>query len=152
MAITIKGIDRVLKHFDNISNLELDEAVNKATSLVHGQAKSLAPVNTGNLKGSIHMKVTKSGKRITGKVYTNLSYAMYVEFGTGSKGTGTYPYKLDRVTLSYRNTPWVYTPDGGETFYRTNGQVAKPYMYPALNIHKKRIEKMLNDAVKDKLK
>lgn len=124
--------------------------MNKATTLVHGQAKLLAPVDTGNLAGSIHMKVTKRGKEVQGKVYTNLQYAPFVEFGTGSKGNGTYPNK--DINLSYRDTPWVYTPDGGETFYHTEGQVAQPYMYPALKRNEKTIKAMFKNGVHNELK
>ena len=149
-SITIKGIDVLTQKFNNISNTKnVEEAINKATLLVHAHAKALAPVDTGNLAGSIHPKVIKQGRTIKGKVYTNLSYAPYVEFGTGSKGNGTYPYagEVD-VKLSYTSKEsWVYTPDGGETFYRTSGQVAQPYMYPALKKNEKKIKKMISEAL-----
>lgn len=124
----------------------------KATSLVHAQAKTLAPVDKGNLRGSIHQEVKQNAQIITGRVFTNVQYAPYVEFGTGSKGTGTYPYKIDGLNLSYRDTPWVYTPDGGETFYHTEGQVAQPYMYPALKRNEKYIKQLFKEGVHTELK
>ena len=124
--------------------------MNKATLLVHGQAKALAPVDTGNLAGSIHPKVLVQGNLVIGKVYTNLSYAPFVEFGTGNKGNGTYPNK--KLKLTYRSTPWVYTPDEGETFYRTEGQVAQPYMYPAIKQNEKKIKAMFKEALYTDLK
>lgn len=124
----------------------------QATTLVHAQAKSLAPVDTGNLAGSIHMKVTNRGENLEGRVYTNLQYAPYVEFGTGIKGNGSYPYKVEGLNLSYRNTPWIFTPDGGETFYQTKGQIAQPYMYPALKQNEKYIKKLFKEGVNTKLK
>lgn len=150
-SITIKGIDSLIHKLNNISQTkQVKETMEKATLLVHGQAKAIAPVDTGNLAGSIHPKVTTEGKTIIGKVYTNVSYAPYVEFGTGSTGKGTYPNK--DITLSYRNTPWVYTPDGGDTFYRTEGQVAQPFMYPAIKRNEKKIKAMFKEALHTDLK
>jgi HK97 gp10 family phage protein len=143
--MSIKGIESLIHKLDNVSATEeLKETMNKAVLLVHGQAKALAPVNTGNLAGSIHPKVIVEGIVVIGKVYTNCSYAPYVEFGTGSTGSGTYPNK--DVALTYRSTPWVYTPNG-EDFYYTNGQVAQPFMYPALRRNKKKIREMFKETL-----
>lgn len=132
--------------------MELSGAVKEATKLVHGQAKALAPVDKGGLAGSIHMEVKDTGKEIQGRVYTNCEYGSYVEFGTGVKGDGTYPYKIKGLNLKYTNKGWAYyDEDKGEWIY-TKGQEAQPYMYPALNMHKKTIERILSDGVKTKLK
>ena len=150
-SITIKGIDSLVRKLNKISQTEqVKETMNTAVLLVHGQAKLLAPVDNGNLAGSIHPKVMTQGKLIIGKVYTNLSYAPFVEFGTGIKGNGTYPNK--KVSLTYRDTPWVYTPDGGETFYYTEGQVAQPYMYPAIKQNEKKIKAMFKEAIHTDIK
>ena len=144
--ITINGIESLMHKLDNISKTEqVKETMNKAVLLVHAQAKALAPVDTGNLAGSIHPKVITKGRTIIGKVYTNLSYAPFVEFGTGIKGDGTYPNK--KLVLTYRATPWVYTPDDGETFYHTEGQVAQPFMYPSIKRNEKKIKAMFKEAL-----
>ncbi|MBQ6546472.1 MAG: HK97 gp10 family phage protein [Bacilli bacterium] len=150
-SITIKGIESLTRKLNNISQTEkVKETMNNAVLLVHAQAKTLAPVDKGALAGSIRPKVITEGKKIIGKVYTNLSYAPFVEFGTGIKGTGTYPNK--NVTLTYRSTPWVYTPDDGETFYYTEGQVAQPYMYPAIKRNERKIKTMFKEALHTDLK
>ncbi len=132
--------------------MELRGAINKATQLVHGQAKALAPTDTGQLAGSIHMQVKDTGKELQGRVYTNVEYATYVEFGTGITGNGTYPYKIKGLNLTYRNTPWCYyDEDEGEWIF-TKGQEAQPYMYPALKENEKTIKKILRDNVRTKLK
>ena len=151
-SIEIKGIERLTRILNNTAEMDLTEKMTKATSLVHGQAKSLAPVRTGDLAGSIHEDVKKLPTGIQGRVFTNKTYAIYVEFGTGIKGRGSYPYKIKGVSLAYRGTSWVYTPDGGETFYRTKGQVAQPYMYPALKRNEKYIKRLFKEGVQEKLK
>ena len=132
--------------------MELLATMNKATQLVHGQAKALAPVDTGNLAGSIHMQVKDTEKELQGRVYTNLEYAPCVEFGTGVTGNGTYPYEVEGLNLEYKNKGWAYfDEDKGEWIY-TKGQVAQPYMYPALKEHEKTIKRLFKDSVHTKLK
>ena len=150
--VSIKGVDRLTQRFNKIANIELTESVNKATQLVHGQAKTLAPADTGQLRGSIHMKVKNTGKAIEGRVYTNVEYAAYVEFGTGIKGNGTYPYQVEGLSLEYRDKGWAYfDEDKGEWIY-TKGQKAQPYMYPALKNNEKAIKQILKQGVHTKLK
>ena len=149
--IDIKGVDKLLRKLNNISSTDkVIETMNNAVLLVEGQAKALVPVNTDNLRGSIHPKVIHAGNIVIGKVFTNVNYAPYVEFGTGIKGKGTYPSK--DVDLEYRDTPWVYTPDGGDTYYRTEGQVAQPYMYPALKQNEKKIKSMFKEIISKSIK
>lgn len=151
-SVKIKGIDSLMQRFNAIANMELKSAVNKATELVHGQAKALAPVDTGGLAGSIHMQVKDTGKELQGRVYTNCEYAPYVEFGTGVTGNGTYPYQIKGLNLEYKPKGWAYyDEDTGEWIY-TKGQKAQPYMYPALNMHKKTIKAILKQGVHTKLK
>lgn len=132
--------------------MELTASVNKATQLVHGQAKALAPVDKSGLAGSIHMQVKDTGKELQGRVYTNLEYAPYVEFGTGVTGNGTYPYKVEGLVLTYRNKGWAYFDEDKNEWIYTKGQKAQPYMYPALKEHEKTIERILKDGVKTRLK
>ena len=149
--VTIKNVDRLVSKFNKMANLDVRDAMNKAVTLVHGEAKSLAPVDTGELAGSIHMDVNKTPTGLEGRVYTNNEYAMYVEFGTGIKGNGTYPYKVEGLTLSYKDKGWSYIDERtGERIY-TRGQVAQPYMYPSLNNNKKAIKKLLKDGTRTKL-
>ena len=132
--------------------MELRSAMNKATQLVHGQAGALAPADTGLLRESIHMQVKDTGAELQGRVYTNCEYAVYVEMGTGIKGNGTYPYKIEGFTPEYKNKGWAYyDEDKGEWIY-TKGQKAQPYMYPALKQNEKTIKKILKEGVHTKLK
>lgn len=132
--------------------MELTEAVKEATKLVHGQAKDLAPVDKGGLAGSIHMQVKNIGEETQGRVYTNCEYSAYVEFGTGVTGNGTYPYQIKGLNLKYTNKGWAYYDEDKDEWIYTKGQEAQPYMYPALNLHKKTINRILKNGVKTKLK
>jgi len=137
-TITIKNIDRLTKRLNNISDMDLKDVINKATTRVHSEAKTLSPVDKGDLAESIHPKVKKTKVGYEGRVYTNLEYAMYVEFGTGVKGDGSYPYDIDGLTLTYKQD-WA-------------GMKAQPYMYPALKNSEKYIDKLIKDGVKNNLR
>jgi HK97 gp10 family phage protein len=54
----------------------------RGTNLVQGTAKTLVPVDTSNLRGSIVKAVEKV--ELKGTVSTNVEYAQYVEFGLRS--------------------------------------------------------------------
>ena len=65
MALSsIKNLDSLIHKLKNISQMEqAKETMNQAVVLVHGQAKMLAPVDKGNLAGSIHPKVINQGQK-----------------------------------------------------------------------------------------
>lgn len=152
MSVKVLGADRLKQKLNDLANIQVEKAVNKATLLVEGQAKLLCPVDTGMLRASIHTKVEKKDKEVSGIVYTASEYAAYVEFGTGAKGQGTYPHKVDGLSLQYRQTPWGHEdPKTGETIW-SNGQKAQPYMYPALEMNKKRVNTILQDSVNQLIK
>lgn len=134
----IKNVDRLLSRLNKIGQMNLKDTMDKATTIVHAQAKLLAPVDTGNLRGSIHMETKQQGKKLEGRVYTNAQYAPYVEFGTGIKGKGSYPYQIDGLELSYKEN-W-------------QGMIAQPYMYPALKNNEEYIKKLFANGVRANLK
>lgn len=132
----IKNVDRLLRRLDNVGNIDLKPIIGKATLIVEAQAKALTPVDTGALRSSIHPEVTKIGKEVVGRVYTSLEYAMYVEFGTGVRGNGSYPYEVNGLGYSSEH----------------GGQVAQPYMYPALEMNKKKIQSLIDNEITELLK
>lgn len=150
-TLKIKNIDRLTRKLNDLVDMDLNKSMNDAVKIVHANAKSLAPTNKrgggGTLAESIHMDVDKKPNQIIGRVYTNLEYAMYVEFGTGIKGNGTYPYDIEGVSLTYRDSGWCYWDEKEEKWIYTTGQKAQPYMYPALKNNEKAIKKLFNNGV-----
>lgn len=67
--------DKIIKNV----NAGTIKALIRAGSIVQAAAKSLVPVDTGNLKGSIVKNLNKP--KLTETVSTNSEYASYVEFG-----------------------------------------------------------------------
>lgn len=62
----------------NKAESELQDVIDKAAATCEAEAKQDCPVDTGNLRGSIH---TTKGK-LEDIVGTSVEYAPYVEFGT----------------------------------------------------------------------
>lgn len=140
-TVTVKNVGRLKQKLNNIADMELKQTIIEATKLVHGQAVNNAVFEKGYSKGglreSIRMDHKKTKEGYEGRVYTNVEYAPYVEFGTGIRGNGSYPYKIDGLDLAYHES-WA-------------GMEAQPYMYPALKMHEKHIRKLFKEGVKTTL-
>lgn len=132
--ITIKGTKELQNLLKNVGTAPIERTIKKITVEVQGQAKGLAPVDTGTLRNSIRMNYDSNKKE--GKVYTNNEYATYVEFGTGIRGNGSYPDSNKNLTY---NQNW-------------KGQVAQPYMYPALQHGKSLVEETLKQEIAKEIK
>lgn len=142
-SIEIQGLNRLYKKIGAIENLTTSKAMNTAVSIVHSQAKENANFSqgyqTGELKSSIHFSVTKVKGGEIGKVYTNNDHAIFVEFGTGQRGNGSYPYAGEaNIKLAYK-TDWA-------------GMKAQPFMYPAYKTHEKTIKSLFKSQIKTDLR
>lgn len=93
------------------------EAVTEGCAAVVEEAQGIAPVETGELRDSIHTQTVELvGAVVRGTVIASAPHAGYVEYGTGirgaaSPGAGPYPY----------SPTWP-------------GMMAQPFMRPALDI------------------
>lgn len=132
--ITIKGTKELQNLLKNVGTAPIERTIKKVTVEVQGQAKALAPADTGTLRNSIKMNYDSNKKE--GRVYTNNDYATYVEFGTGVRGNGTYPDGEKKLTY---NQNW-------------KGQVAQPYMYPALQFGKSKAQEILKQEIEKEIK
>lgn len=134
VKVEIKGIKTTLEHYSRLPKSvisEITNGVNTATALVEDSAKRLCPVDTGLLRNSIHIKeAVVFANEISGSVYTATEYAPYVEFGTGVRGEAT------NTNTKY---PVAYASDWA-------GQVAQPFLYPALENNRANIEKIIYKA------
>lgn len=133
----IEGLDKTLGRLSKLPSgcqSKLLAAVNKATGVVEASAKAFCPVSPGggNLRGSIHPIPAKvEGDTVVGYVHTNVEYAIYVEFGTGRRGDGKYPYET-KENLTY-DQDWP-------------GMVPQPYLGRSLNTNEKAIQAIIRSA------
>jgi HK97 gp10 family phage protein len=98
------------------------ETVRQAGEMIHSAAKRLCPVRTGALRDSIFVEVQQTEKTARAMIAPSMSYAGYVEFGTGIRGASS--------------------PGAGQGPYSPTwpGMPAQPYMRPALDEQKEPIK------------
>jgi HK97 gp10 family phage protein len=60
-------------------------AVQKTSADIKRDAQALAPVDTGNLRSSIHRLTIDRAWAITGRVRADADYGVYVEYGTSTQ-------------------------------------------------------------------
>lgn len=83
----IIGLDRLKTKLNNITGINVRDAISKSCYIVETDAKKNCPVDTGTLRRSITSEIHDK----YGEVGTNVEYAPYVEYGTGifaSNGDG----------------------------------------------------------------
>lgn len=131
VTISISGVKELRRKLDTVkSQKEVRTAVSQATALVEGTARANCTVDTGTLRRSIHMRVEEYSRKVVGIVYTACEHGPYVEFGTGRRGKGSYPHEKSL------NVALVYDPEWP-------GQVAQPFLAPALLTNRNRINKLI---------
>lgn len=157
----IKGFDELMAKIDRLTGAEFEAVQEKgALSLAQAHAKaakSLAPVDSGELRNSIHETVEREPGAAIGITYTNSDHAAYVEFGTGPVGAETNkqpgishsmgPFKhVSRSGKVFYRDYWTYFDPVRQQFFSTRGQPAQPYMYPAAQIIRKQAGSILAQA------
>lgn len=132
----IENLDELMSKLDKLSNIKLEETLNKACILVENKAKLTCPVKNNQLRASITHEVEGT----TGVIGTNVEYAPYVEYGTGiyaAKGGGS-------------QTPWSYQ-DAEGNWYTTVGMRPQPFLEPALRSNIKDILQLFGKAIEEEV-
>lgn len=167
----IKNLDELDKRFAELSAIDLKPAIGKGIELVQANAKSLCSVHNGELRNSIFADVTTEDNHIVGTCYTNKEYAPYVEFGTGKVGQASHKGISPHVPVAYTQKGWIIPvkamsraeaeqyklgvledKDGNPIGYMTNGQAAKPFLYPALKNNEDKILEIIKEEARKVLK
>jgi HK97 gp10 family phage protein len=88
-GVKIYGVDAIIKRFDAAPQKMMDESkliIDAAVIEIAAKAKQEVPVKTGALRGSIRHAKYQPGKGASVSAgNTNIRYAPYVEFGTGTR-------------------------------------------------------------------
>lgn len=172
--MTNKDFNSLIKKLSEIDSEAGQEvamrAVKQAGAIVQSQAKLLISSDTGALARSVRVKNEVKGDRFTSTVYTRSNYAPYYEFGTGPNGEANHDGISPNVSPKYSQRGWMIpadamTVDKAESYgfkvayknsevigYYTKGQMARPFMYPALHDQEDTIMKNTERLFKKKLK
>lgn len=161
----VKDINLMAKDLAAVHRIVTNPSyLNQAANYVLSAAKLRAPAKRGELKNSISVTV-ETGKEITAHIGTNKEYAMYVEFGTGPKGQANHSGTSPDVAVTYRQSGWLIpaskAPEiatdyphwpsitiNGQVFYKSLGQAAQPFLYPALKNNEKTVADILEGGWK----
>ena len=147
----IEGLDRLYRKIARLHNIDIKPIIEDATIRIRDEAKMRVPVDTGELQNSIDYNVDISAKGFTGKVFTNKEHGLYVELGTGPKGEASHIGISPEIKPIYSPSGWVYYDTDKQKFIFTNGQPAKPFMYPALHDNREKISKFIQEKVQRKI-
>lgn len=121
MGMTVTVLSNRLPQMGANMTARVSQAVRKSAFDIEARAKSLAPVDTGNLKGSITTDIASDG--LSAEVTANADYAAPVEYGTRPhvirpKNASMLAFKIGGVTVFAKK---VNHP----------GTAAQPFMTPA---------------------
>ena len=94
-------------------------------------------MDSGHLKRSLTIEFSDNG--LTGRVYTDVEYGIYVEYGTGIYATGG----------RGRKTPWVYYNAKLGRFVQTKGMSPRPFMRPSFYEQRPKFKKDMGRLLKE---
>lgn len=125
MGVQVKvesHLKELFRELDRKESKALDALGMQGESNAKKEITSVGAVDTGRLRNSLTYIVDENKGEV--KVGSFVSYAPYVEYGTGIYAEGG----------KGRQTPWVYQDEKGE-WHRTHGQRATHFLRNAINNH-----------------
>lgn len=177
MKITIKGQDKLinqLKGLPKLLNQAVYGATHEITEDVQGRIESKLSSSvkhaSGELMGSFKNEVVEDHQgNIVGRNWSDSPISVFREFGTGKVGAESKKDLPEGVNPTYSLEPWFFPVDAvdvdleaiygmpkimiqGKEFYRTNGQPARPFMYPAFKEGTKHAEDIFKEHVEKNLR
>lgn len=177
MGVEIRGLDslkRKLNAMPKVLENALWDATFEIVEVVQGKAESKLQSSmkhsTGGLAGSLkHEVVVDSNGNVVGRVWSDVPHSLYREMGTGKVGEASPKDLPEGVTPVYTQTPWFIPASEvggdlnalygmpkitiqGQIFYKTNGQPARPFLYPALKEGTKDSEGIYKEYVRKGLR
>lgn len=137
MNIKIEGLEKLTRKLDYLggnSNAVIDKGLALGAEKIKADAKRICPEDTGHLKGSITREKIPNGYAVG----TNVEYAPYVEYGTGTKGDPSVPHT--------QHDKWTYQDEKGD-YHTAYAQPPRPYLSKAFNDNKQYILKTVHSRV-----
>lgn len=135
--MTIQELISKMKSIRGDSGPVLDRALLKGGERIRSKAVLLCPVNTGELRQSIRVQRLAQGVVTVG---TNKEYAVFVEYGTGTKGDPGVPH----TTKLY----WRWQDEQGN-WHTSHGSKAQSFLRAAVS---KNEEKKIYALVAEELR
>lgn len=177
MKITIKGKEKLFSQLENLPktlNQAVYGATHEITEDVQGRIESKLSSSikhaSGELMGSFKSEVVEDHQgNIVGRNWSDNPVALFREMGTGKVGAESQKDLPEGINPTYMMEPWFFPADSvdvdleaiygmpkieinGKEFYRTNGQPARPFIYPAFKEGMEHAEDIFKDHVQRNLR
>lgn len=112
--IQVKGLGTLTRRIkgmvEDVSGSHLGQITMRGAEPIAATAKQLAPVRTGELRGSIHPKVVNLGRgRAEVAIEATAKHAIFVEFGTSRMRAQ--PYMRPALTKSHHQSVVILSGD-----------------------------------------
>lgn len=140
MEVKVEGLNKLLKKLDGLGGSipqSMQKAMLRGGAVFEAGAKEHCPVDTGQLRESIH---TEAQSENTVTVGTNVQYAPYVEYGTGPKGDPSVPHTTKKS--------WRYQ-DAEGNWHTSHGQPPQPYMRTAFAENEDKAVEAVKESIKE---
>jgi hypothetical protein len=139
--VEVRGVNETVSKLKRGRD-EIHATFAKLVAHTSGEAKKHAPVDTGRLRASINFEV--SG--LTGRVYTNVDYAKFVEFGHRRI---IVPVNAKALRFYLRGIGWVFAKrveqglsGKSATWEKVGDIIRKPFMKPAADWLRNQVAKL----------
>lgn len=152
IRVTVKGVSETLNLFQHLPErmvLALVQAMRDVAIDIQSRAKLNAPVFRGLLRASILQTVETENGRIIGRVGSALRYAPVIEYG---RTTGWFPPPSELKS-------WARKKLGDERLafvvarsIKRRGFKAQPYLTPALDAVKPRVQLIFANRVREAIR
>lgn len=176
MRVEIKGLDKLQNKLNVLPKILEDAVFSATTELVEdiqgrieSKLQSSIKYNNGGLAGSFKNEVVKEKDGVVGRNFSDDIVATIRELGSGLVGQESQKDLPEGINPQYTQTPWFFPSDSvdldltaiygmpkitiqGKEFYRTNGQPARPYMYPAFKEGVEHADEVFKEHVQRHLK
>ena len=132
---------------DDLKGPDMTNAVMSAATLVMRDARTNAPVNTGQLKNSIIAEIRPTMNNVQGVVGSNLKHAPWMELGTGTfAGNSRYfppPASLELWAKRHGTTGYAVA----RAIFMRGGLKPRKYLQKAFEKNRPQIVKLIGNAV-----
>lgn len=146
MGIKIEGLEKLTKKLEYLggnSSGVIDKGLALGAEKIKADAKTACPADTGHLKASIVREKNPNGYAVG----TNVKYAPYVEYGTGTKGDPSVPHT--------QREKWTYRDEKGN-YHTAYAQPPRHFLLKSFESNKetvaKLVRKQLSLALNEKMR
>lgn len=147
IKVTQKGINKTVKDLNNISK-KLSYIVANVTEEGAKYCKEIAPVYSGELKGSIYGGLTSPTH---GFISSYSEHAKYAEFGVGIVAQNNPHPNIDPTEYDINHhelNGWTYYDDYAGKFVHTIGYVGNAFFYRTCEYLKNRLGNIVKVVLK----